>query len=128
MKWIFLFAVFMGSLSPHAVQAMDLISPTPHCAIIENTTEFTIFGSIRSEYGTTSSGEKRRHEANFRLAPDKKQEVCVTGPFFPGYQVELSLKTLIPIFSCKTRLKGTIEIRSEKRDDDSNRIYALCLP
>jgi hypothetical protein len=126
MRFIILFALFL--MLPVPAQA-ELISPQPHCALIKNTTGFTVFGMIRTDYGTNAAGEKQRHESTFRLAAGEQNKVCATGPFYPGYQVEFTIKTLIPIFSCKTRLDGTIEIKSERNEKtDSNRIYAVCVP
>lgn len=110
-------------------QAEDIITPTAQCARIKNESEFTMTGSVRTAYGTAKDGTKARHESNFRLPPGESTDACSTGPFYPGYQVELMLKTLIPVFTCKTRLAGTISLRSEHNDKtDSNRIYAVCIP
>ena len=126
MKFIALFAVLL--MLPVSAQA-ELISPQPHCAVIKNTTDFTLYGGIRTEYGTNAAGEKSRHESTFRIAAGEERKACATGPFYPGYQVEFIIKTFIPIFTCKTRLAGTIEIKSERNEKmDSNRIYAVCVP
>lgn len=127
MKFGFLMLLAVSFVLMPPAQA-DLISPRLMCAKIKNTTDFTVNGVIRTEYGETSTGEKRRHESNFRLSPGETQDACSTGPFFPGYQVDFTLKTLIPIFSCRTRLRETILIKSEKKDDGGNRIYAVCNP
>ena len=114
-------------ISMPAQAAGELISPRPQCASILNSTKSELYGVIRTAYGTLPSGEKKRHESTFRLKGGEKQEACATGPFYPGYQVEFSIKTMFPIFTCKTKLRGTIEIKSERNKDGLNRIYALCV-
>lgn len=106
----------------------QLISPRPHCATIRNETGDRIFASIRSAYTANAAGEQKRHEGSFRLEKGEKTEVCSTGPFYPGYQVELVVKTMIPIFSCKTRLAGTITLTSSRDKDDVYRVTATCVP
>lgn len=108
--------------------AGELLSPRPQCAVVRNATDYSLFGVVRTAYGTASDGKQSRHESTFRLKAGEKLDVCASGPFFPGYQVELIVKTMIPVFSCKTRLKGLIEIKSERTKDDKNRIYATCIP
>jgi hypothetical protein len=126
MRLIVLFALLL--MLPFPARA-ELISQEPHCALIKNSAGFTVFGMIRTDYGTNAAGGKQRHESTFRLADGEQKKACATGPFYPGYQVELTIKTLIPVFSCKTRLDGTIEIKSERNEEtDSNRIYAVCVP
>ena len=107
----------------------ELITPTPQCAKITNDSKFTMNGTLRTDYATARDGSKKRHESNFRLAPGESKDACSTGPFYPGYQVELSLKTMFPVFTCKTRLEGTISLRTEvNKKTGGNKIYALCNP
>ena len=127
MKLLCILIAFMFVTSP--AQALDLITPTPQCATIKNDSDGTMIGSVRTEYGTARDGSKQRHEKNFRLPPGESTEACSTGPFYKGYQVELILKTLIPMFNCKTRLAGTIYLRAERDPKtDKRRIYAVCIP
>lgn len=106
----------------------QLITPTPQCAKITNESKFTMNGTLRTDYVTARDGTKRRHESNFRLAPGESKDACSTGPFYPDYQVELSLKTMFPVFTCKTRLEGTIYLRTEiNKDTGGNKIYAVCV-
>ncbi len=123
---LFLIA-FLMMLSAPAQAAGELISPRPHCATIINTTDSMLYGVMRTDFGTLPSGEKKRHESTFRLNAGEKREACATGPFYPGYKVELAIKTMFPVFTCKTRLKGTIEIKSERSKDGLNRFYATCV-
>jgi hypothetical protein len=123
---LILMSVLAFAASP-AQAAGELISPRPHCASIINTTDSSLYGVMRTDYGTLPSGEKRRHESTFRLNPGEKREACASGPFYPGYKIELAIKTMFPVFTCKTRLTGTIEIKSERTKDGLNRFYATCV-
>lgn len=123
MKLFLIAALLLVSFPAQA----ELISPRPYCADIRNDTGSYIFASVRTEYGTTKTGEKKRHESSFRLEAGQTQRACATGPFFPGYQVELMLKTMIPVFTCKTVLQGTISITSKRDENDRNRYSATCV-
>lgn len=68
-------------------------------------------------------GQVIRHEKNFNLQPDETVEVCSTGPFFQGYKVELTIRTIMPLFTCHTRLSGNIYLR--KKWDDNNGVSVL---
>ena len=70
-------------------------------------------------------GELDRHEGLFDLQDGEHVVICSTGPFYPGYKVELTLKTIMPLFTCKTRLSGEIVIR-KKEQDDITLLYADC--
>lgn len=123
----FLLALLVIGLFPSSARA-ELISPRPYCATIKNTAEFMLYVMIRSDYGTNRSGKKQRHESSFRLEPGKDTQVCSTGPFYPGYKVELVIKSLLPVFNCKTRLVGTIPLKVDERPDGTHKIYAVCAP
>lgn len=127
MRFLALFLIFLSF--SHSAKADDLLSPTAQCATIKNDSAFTLNGSVRTAYGTAADGTKARHESNFRLPAGESTQACSTGPFYPGYQVELILKTLFPVFTCKTRLAGTIYLRSERDEkNDRNKLYAVCIP
>ena len=106
--------------------AEPLLSLRPHCATIKNDTGNSLFASIRTAYTPNAQGQDKRHEGSFRLEKDASTQVCSTGPFYPGYQVELVVKTMIPIFSCKTKLEGTITLTSSRDENDVYRVSANC--
>lgn len=107
--------------------AEPLYSTEQHCGKIINTTEYSIFGSISTDYFDDQDGEKRRHKATFRLAGGEEWPVCTTGPFFEGYTVDLELRTLVPVFACRTKLTGDILVKSTKTEDDVTKTFAECL-
>jgi hypothetical protein len=55
-------------------------------------------------------------------------EFCTFGPFYPERKLELVLRTLVPIFSCKTRVdQGEIVIKGfRKEDQPGTNTYAEC--
>ncbi len=125
MKFVLVLIGVLLIASP-ANAAGELISPRPHCASIINATKDGLYGVVRTNYFTNAQGKKQRHESSFRLQPGEKRDACATGPFYPDYKVELSIKTVFPVFTCKTKLRGTIEIKSERNKEGVNRFYATC--
>ena len=129
MRLSFLTALFLfsGFIAVAYAQNEDvLLSDKPLCSTIENPNEYTVYGTIASEYYTLPSGEKTRHWENFKLGPSSQVEFCSTGPFFEGYRVQLMLRTLIPVFDCKTQLGKPIRIIMEKNEDGDTVTYATC--
>lgn len=109
------------------VLAGPLLSKDPQCGTLVNTSDVRVYGTIRSDFYADESGVKKRHEVQFRLEPEGDQQICSTGPFYEGYTVSLSLRTLMPVFECKTRLAGKIYLHAEKQPDESTKLYADCI-
>ena len=126
MKYISLFiALFVFLASSHIAQAAD-VTPFKECATIVNSAKQQVMGVIKTE-SFKFQGKVIRHEKNFNLQDGETVAVCSTGPFFPGYKVELTIRTIMPLFTCHTRLSGNIYLRSKW--DEKNRItllYADC--
>lgn len=119
--------IFCLALLSGPVLADPLVSKDPQCATLVNTADVRIYGTVRSDYYTDEAGVKRRHEVQFRLEPKGDQQICSTGPFYAGYTVALSLRTLMPVFQCKTRLAGKIYLHADKQPDESTKLYADCV-
>ena len=82
---------------------------------------------IRTDYYLREDGSRDYHETILRIEGGKDREICAKGPFYPDYKVDLILKSLFPLFDCRTKLQGEIPIR-EKMDQRGNReFYAVCL-
>lgn len=126
-------------LLPCTAGAQEITSE-PICFTVRNTANYKVYGSFVTDYYTSPDGIRARHTSNFRLeeagAKDPKEgyptdaaEFCSYGPFFPGRQLELVLRTLVPIFSCKTAIGvGEIVIKGERLPDDSGvKTWAECL-
>lgn len=125
---IFLLMIFCSLFSISAKAADPLITAEPYCMVLHNDTGYTVLGSIGTDYYVAPDGTKGRHVSNFRLAKDEKQQVCSNGPFFEGYKLELVIRTLFPVFSCKTGLGGEVRIYITKKEDGrTNEYHATCL-
>lgn len=122
------FSVFVSSFNFKAYAQNEdvLLSDSPLCSTIENDNEYSVYGTIASKYYTLPNGEQTRHYENFKLGPSTQLEFCSTGPFYEGYRVQLSLRTLIPVFECHTQLGKPIKIIMEKNDEGDTVTYATC--
>lgn len=119
---LFLFLlIFSGS-----VQAQELYAPTPQCAQIKNETKDDALVEIRTDYYLHENGAKDYYETILRLKPDESREVCAKGPFYPDYKVNLTIKSLFPLFDCRTKLTGEIPIRERKAAGGGRDFYAVC--
>lgn len=111
----------------------------PICFTVRNTADHMIYGNIGTNYYMDPQYEtKARHRSNFRFEaagakddegyPADQAEFCSYGPFFKDRKLELSLRTLFPVFSCQTKVdQGEIIIKSERKEDDSGvKIWAEC--
>lgn len=132
MRFFLLMACFVVMSS--AVYAQDNITAAPICGKLVNVSEYTVRGSIatdRTVYNDPNDpvrdGTMSRHQSNFVLKPGEKFDVCSTGPFYPGMKLELMLRTLVPVFTCKTALGGDILIKGEYGEDGQYKSWAECL-
>ncbi len=109
---------------------------TPLCFIVKNEAPYMVYGEISTDYEEID-GQKMRHTGSFRLAKKgaehkdgymlDRSEFCSKGPFYEGRQVELTIRTLIPVFSCKTNIElGEIVIKGEIREDGTTKSWATC--
>lgn len=101
-------------------------SKEARCFRVRNIAEYTVLGDVSTDFEDMPDGARIRHKSAFRLAPSKSREFCSRGPFFEGGKVELTLKTLVPIFSCKTKIDKEIIIIGRKKIDGDYDTRALC--
>lgn len=137
MKYKIFCIIFLLSL-PLCAHAQE-ITKDPICFKLKNTAEFKVYGSFITDYYTTPDGTRARHRSNFRLDevgakdPEKNfpldvAEFCSYGPFYPNRQLELVLRTLVPVFTCKTSVEaGEIVIRGERKPEGGIKVWAECL-
>lgn len=126
---------------PHLAMAQD-ISTQPICFNVINDSEHRVYGEIATDYITRDDGQKIHHTGSFRLEAAgtrheekghflDRAEFCSSGPFFPQRQLELVIRTLIPVFSCKfTPELGDVIIQSATVDQDGipvTKRWANCL-
>ncbi len=103
------------------------VTGTAECFNLINKAPYTVYGSINTNYFTRDDGIKTRHKSNFRLESAGAAEFCTFGPFFEGRKVELVLRTLVPIFDCKTAITGDIVIHGRRKEEGGTETYATCL-
>lgn len=112
-------------LAPSAAFAGE-VTPFKECASIRNDAGHTVMGVMRTAGFKSTKGQVQFHEGPFVLEDGENVVVCSTGPFYPGYKVELTLRTIMPLFTCQTRLSGEIVIRKRKDKDGITELYADC--
>lgn len=112
--------------------------PEPICFMVRSEAPFKVYGSFVTDYYTAEDGTRAKHRSNFRLEetgavddkgePADRAEFCSYGPFYPEKKLELVLRTLVPIFSCKTRVdQGEIVIKGYRKEDGlGTNTYAEC--
>tara|TARA_R110001592_G_scaffold29350_9_gene106592 strand:+ start:8892 stop:9314 length:423 start_codon:yes stop_codon:yes gene_type:complete len=138
---LFLLTVLAIPFFSCTLQAQE-ITDEPICFTIRNTANHRVYGEIATHSITAPDGQTIHHTGTFRLEafgtrhPEKgyltdRTEFCSTGPFYPGRQLELTIRTLFPIFSCKTSVElGEIVIQSNQITEDGQTItktWATCL-
>ncbi len=131
------FSLLLAGVFPCSAYAQDITS-TPICFSIRNEAPYKVYGDVSTDYYTRPDGTKTRHVGTFRLEKEGSESedgqtltdrtrVCSQGPFYPGKQLEITIRTLLPIFSCKTSVElGEIVIKGEIKDDGSSRTWAVC--
>lgn len=102
---------------PVTPEAFGEITDSPACFNVLNTAPYTVYGTIKTEEFIRPDGIKTRHRSNFRLESRHQAEFCTRGPFFEGRKIEITLRSLIPLFTCKTKVTGDLIIRGEKTAD-----------
>ncbi len=117
------------------------VTAEPICFNIINDSDQIIYGSVVTDYITREDGLKIHYDGTFRLAPKGTvtpetgyrkdfSEFCTRGPFFPGRQMQITLRTLIPVFSCKTSIEaGDVVVHSKiimKNGIKTRKYWATC--
>jgi hypothetical protein len=132
-----LFIILLAGIPLTGVQAQEIVSE-PYCFLVKNEAPYKVYGSFVTDYYTRPDGIQARHRSNFRLEevgavhetegyPLDVAEFCSYGPFYPDKKLELVIRTLVPIFSCKTKIdQGTIVIQGERKPEGGTDTRALC--
>lgn len=147
MKTFLLPAFVLLCLAPQGALAQLPASPSsdgagivsePVCFVLINQAPYKVYGNFGTDYYTDAEGRKARHRSNFRLEeagakdPEKgfpldQAEFCSYGPFYEGGKLDLVLRTLVPIFSCKTKLdQGPIIITGVRKPEGGTDTTAAC--
>jgi hypothetical protein len=112
---------------PGIARAQDIVQE-PMCFQVINEAPYSVFGNFLTDYYMSPNGTRARHRSNFRLEaagtvhkdgyPLDKAEFCSYGPFYPGRKLEMTLRTLVPIFSCRTHIdQGPIIIKGQRKPE-----------
>ena len=116
----------LAAVPARAAEPIGEIVAQPICFDLINEATFEVLGQVRSDFYFTPDGTKAYHRSNFRLKPQEKAKICSTGPFYEGRRVNLSLRSMIPLFSCKTAMDGPVTIQSAPTETGGNKVWADC--
>jgi hypothetical protein len=138
---LFLFAlgflIFLPGMAAAQNEGLDIVSE-PLCFSVRNEADYLILGHFATEQFTNPEGIKARHRSNFRLNAAGSQdpetgealdraEFCSYGPFFEGRKLEIVLRTLFPVFDCKTKIdQGEIVIKGRHKPEGGVETWAEC--
>lgn len=132
MKFISLALVILFLSSPAYAQ-IDLsggkegeVLSQPICTEMTNDSDVSMQGTISTAVQTLKNGDLARHRDNFKLMPGQTREICASGPFFEGRRLELVVRTMIPLFSCKTKIDRKITLTARLDDEGIRRYSANC--
>ncbi len=98
----------------------------PICTYMTNRSDQAILGTIELASQTLPSGETITHSENFRLKAGDKRQVCAAGPFYEGRRIRLVLRTVMPLFECKTKLNHEIFLDATPQPGSYRKLSATC--
>lgn len=110
---------------PSRQTAGEIVSK-PICTYLVNRSDQTIMGSIATKSQTLADGTVAAHTDNFKLAAGDRRQFCAAGPFFEGQRLELTLRTLIPLFSCYTKIDREIYLDAKPGPGGFKKLSATC--
>ncbi len=86
--------------------AAQEILEQPICFTIINKAPYGVLGDVKTAQDHTDAGrgEAVTYTATFKLKEGETNDVCTTGPLLEGNRVRITLRTLVPIFECKTMI------------------------
>lgn len=126
MKSFFPLLLLVLPFSAPLAQIMGEITSKPICGKLENRSDQTILGSISTAPQRVSMGDFVSHTENFKLEAGEKWDICTRGPFYPGQKLELTIRTLIPLFSCKTKIDQTVYLHAKPEQGGFTKLSATC--
>lgn len=127
MKLFFTLLIFCLTGSANALAEGDyLTTQEPICTTLTNEAPYNVIGTVATNSFVRPDGIKTYHRSNFRLATDEGIDICSYGPFYPGYRLEITLRTLIPVFSCKTTLNEPLIISGYRKEEGGAETWVNC--
>jgi hypothetical protein len=126
---IFLLCLIPGFSSAQSSSDDQKYVYPPTCFEIKNTAPYTVFGEVSTAEDQNDQGQVITHRAVFRLKEGETEPVCSTGPFFERTRLRITLRTIFPIFECKTMVYQDAEIliRGEIKRDGTTETWIDCL-
>lgn len=121
-----LFAIPAHAQGAPSRQPAGEITSSPICGKLKNRSDQTIMGTMATKQQKLPSGDLVAHQENFKLAAGEEREFCAAGPFFEGRRLELTLRTLIPLFSCYTKIDREIFLDAKPDDTGFKKLSATC--
>lgn len=126
---VFIFLLFSAvpafAQVPSRQAAGEIISQ-PICTYVINRSDQTIMGTIATKSQTLADGTVAAHADNFKLAAGDRRQFCAAGPFFEGRRLELTIRTLIPLFSCYTKIDRDIYLDATPDAAGFKKLSATC--
>ncbi len=101
-------------------------TPNPICSKLTNRSTVSIQGTLATMTRTLPNGDLQQFSDNFKLLPNEQRDICAAGPFYEGRRIELTIRTLFPLFSCKTQLGKEIFLDMEEDADGIKHYSATC--
>jgi hypothetical protein len=96
------------------------------CGVVRSTIPFKIYGTLSTDVAGQKDGVDVRHKSAFSLTEGQRIEVCSQGPFYEGERLELTLKTMFPVFSCRTKIDREITLSVIPRTGGGYDYSATC--
>jgi len=127
---VFMFSVMFcafAAVPVSAQQPLGEVTYEPLCFSIINEAPFTVIGTVATQYYIRADGIKARHRENFRLGPQDWKQLCTRGPFFDGRMLDITLKTLVPIFECRTAFYEDLRVQGEYKEEGGTETWIDCL-
>lgn len=103
------------------------VATSPSCFRIVNQAPYTVMGSLYTNFYVNKDRQKARHTSNFRLEKGQSLPFCTYGPFYEGKKLELVLRTVLPIFNCRTMVDADIYLKGQVNEDGTTKTWATCL-
>ena len=102
----------------------------PVCFTITNKERQMVYGHVETAPHPATGN---RHRSTFKLDYNQSAQACTVGPFYQGRRVSFTIKTLFPLFQCKTSVYQPIIIKRQrdgrgdyKKNKDGYTIWAEC--
>lgn len=102
------------------------VTVNPVCGMIVNRSGQTVMLTIDTQPQRVRSGDMVRHSENLKLAEGEKREICARGPFYEGQRLELTIRSLVPLFHCRTKIDRDIVIESSPLPAGGRKLSATC--